>query len=120
MLYEVITGTVGAAFPIVMSLIGPDPSLAMVASTTVIAYAFGHAGQLLSPVHVCLLVSNEYFNVGLARSLKGLLKPTAIILFAGFILSRLYMAILYRITSYNVCYTKLLRFRTAFFTVIRH
>ncbi len=90
----IAVGTVGAAFPIVMSLIGPDPSLAMVASTTVIAYAFGHAGQLLSPVHVCLLVSNEYFNVGLARSLKGLLKPTAIILFAGFILSRLYMAIL--------------------------
>ena len=87
-------GTVGAAFPIVMSLIGPDPSFAMVVSTMTLAYSFGHAGQLLSPVHVCLLVSNEYFDVGLGKSLAGLLKPSAVVLVAGFLLSRLYLHIL--------------------------
>ena len=87
-------GTVGAAFPIVISLLGPDPSFMLLASTTTLAYTFGHAGQLLSPVHVCILVSNEYFNVGLGRSLLGILKPTIVVLAAGFLLSRLYTIIL--------------------------
>jgi len=87
-------GTVGAAFPIVMSLIGPEPGYALVVSTTALAYSFGHAGQLMSPVHVCLLVSNEYFKVGLGRSLAGLIKPSLVVLAAGFLLSRLYLIIL--------------------------
>lgn len=86
-------GTVGAGFPIVMSLIGPDPSFSILVSTTVLAYAFGHAGQLMSPVHVCLLVSNEYFNVGLGKSMAGLIKPTIVVLAAGLLLSRLYLII---------------------------
>ena len=87
-------GTVGAAFPIVMSLIGPAPGLPLLVSTTVLAYSFGHAGQLMSPVHVCLLVSNEYFDVGLGKSMFGLVKPTIVVLAAGFLLSRLYLLIL--------------------------
>jgi integral membrane protein (TIGR00529 family) len=87
-------GTVGAAFPIVISLIGPDPSFSLLVSTTVLAYAFGHVGQLLSPVHVCLLVSNEYFKVGLVKSLLGILKPSLVVLAAGILLSRLYLAVL--------------------------
>ena len=87
-------GTVGAAFPIVISLIGADPGFNLLVSTTVLAYTFGHAGQLLSPVHVCLLVSNEYFSVGLGKSLMGLIKPALLILLTGFLLSRLYLGIL--------------------------
>ncbi|MDC7127373.1 MAG: DUF401 family protein [Spirochaetales bacterium] len=87
-------GTVGAAFPIVISLIGTSPDLNLLVSTTVLAYTFGHAGQLLSPVHVCLLVSNEYFKVSLGRSLVGLIKPVLVVLAAGFFLSRLYMGVL--------------------------
>jgi hypothetical protein len=87
-------GTVGAAFPIVMNLIGPEPGFAMLVSTTALAYSFGHAGQLMSPVHVCLLVSNEYFDVGLGKSMLGLIKPTLVVLAAGLLLSRLYLLIL--------------------------
>ena len=87
-------GTVGASFPIVFSLIGTDPSLALVASTTVLAYSLGHVGQLLSPVHVCLLVSNEYYDVGLFASLKGLIVPSLVVAAAGIILSQIYLLIL--------------------------
>ena len=87
-------GTVGAAFPIVMSILGPDPSYAQLISTTALAYSFGHVGQLMSPVHVCLLVSNDYFEVGLGKSMAGLIKPTIVVLTAGFLLSRLYLAVL--------------------------
>lgn len=87
-------GTVGAAMPIVISLIGPDPDFPLLVSTTVLAYSFGHVGQLLSPVHVCLLVSNEYFKVGLGKSLLGIVKPAIVVLSAGLALSRLYLAVL--------------------------
>jgi integral membrane protein (TIGR00529 family) len=87
-------GTVGASFPIVMSLLGPEPGFALVASTTVLAYSFGHVGQLMSPVHVCLLVSNEYFKVSLTKSLIGIVKPALVVLAAGLLLSRLYLLIL--------------------------
>ncbi len=87
-------GTVGAAFPIIISLIGPDPSFSLLMSTTVLAYSIGHVGQLLSPVHVCLLVSNEYFSVKLGKSLLGILKPAIVVAAAGFLLSRLYLLIL--------------------------
>ena len=86
--------TVGAAFPIVFSLIGPEPGFALTMSTTVLAYSLGHVGQLLSPVHVCLLVSNEYYGIGLFQSLKGLWKPALVVSISGILLSRLYLAVL--------------------------
>ena len=78
-------GFVGASFPIVMSLIGPAPGFATLAAGTVLAYGCGFLGMMLSPVHACLVVSNQYFKVGLVHSLTGLLKPAAVVL-AGVLL----------------------------------
>jgi len=36
--------------------------------------------MMLSPVHVCLIVTNEHFKTRLARSLWGLLPPAAAML----------------------------------------
>ncbi len=72
-------GMVGASFPIVMSLIGPDPGIQTLAATTILAYASGYAGMMLSPVHVCLLVTNEYFGTSLSTSLRKLLLPAAML-----------------------------------------
>lgn len=80
-------GFVGASFPIVMSLLGPAPGLTGLVAGTVLAYGCGFLGMMLSPVHACLVVSNQFFKVGLARSLGGLLKPAAIVL-AGVLLMR--------------------------------
>ncbi len=73
-------GFVGASFPIVIRLAGGDANLGMVLSTTVLAFGFGYVGMLLSPVHICLIVTNEHFKTHLMDSIFKLLKPAAIML----------------------------------------
>jgi integral membrane protein (TIGR00529 family) len=73
-------GTIGASLPVVMSLLGSSPPLILLLPTTVLAYAAGFMGQMLSPVHVCLVVSNQYFKTSLLRSLVGLIPPVLLVL----------------------------------------
>ena len=73
-------GFVGASFPIVMSLIGDNPSLGVHLSTVVLAYGFGYMGMLISPVHVCLVVTSEHFKTRLLRNVVALAKPGAVML----------------------------------------
>lgn len=72
-------GTVGATFPVILGLLGPAPSLLALAPTIVLSYACGFMGQLLSPVHACMIVNNQYFKIPLYRSLRGLLPPTLLL-----------------------------------------
>jgi hypothetical protein len=81
-------GCVGASFPILLSLMGPDPGLGMLLSYTVLAYGFGFMGQLLSPVHVCLLVSSQYFKTSLLRVLIGLIPPVSVVMVGILIVSQ--------------------------------
>lgn len=76
-------GFVGASFPVVMRVIGQDPPTAVLLSTTILAFGSGYVGMLLSPVHVCLLVTLEHFKVNLAPGLLRLLLPCAALLFAA-------------------------------------
>lgn len=73
-------GFVGASFPIVISLLGKNPELGTLLSATVLAYGCGYMGMILSPVHICLVVTNEYFQTRLSQSLVSLLKPVAAML----------------------------------------
>jgi hypothetical protein len=82
-------GMVGASFPIVIQLAGSDPSAAVLLSTAILGYAAGHVGQLVSPVHVCLIVTNEYFETSLFKSLKGLWGPCLFVLAGGLLVSRI-------------------------------
>lgn len=70
-------GFVGASFPIVMNLIGNQPSNVTLYSTIVLAFGCGYMGMLLSPVHVCLIVTNEHFKTNLLQSLKKLSAPVS-------------------------------------------
>jgi uncharacterized protein len=44
---------------------------------------------MLSPVHVCLIVSNQYFKTPLLRSLGGLILPVLLVLFGTYAYSLL-------------------------------
>ena len=81
-------GFVGASFPIIMSLIGPDPGIREVLSTIVLAYGSGYIGMIFSPVHVCLIVTSEHFRTGVIDSLARLVKP-ALVVCAGILLIHL-------------------------------
>ena len=44
----------------------------------VLALAAGNCGQMLSPLHVCLVVSCEYFKVGLGPIVRYVALPTLV------------------------------------------
>jgi integral membrane protein (TIGR00529 family) len=75
-------GYVGASFPLALSLLGPSPAFGPLAATTVLAYSFGFMGELLSPVHVCLVLTAEYFHTRLLRAVASLVPP-ALLALAG-------------------------------------
>lgn len=70
----IAVGFVGASFPIVTSLVGGDISY------LTLAYACGYMGMILSPVHVCLVVTAEHFNTDVGAVIRNLLRPAAAVL----------------------------------------
>ena len=60
-------GFAGPAFPLVVGLMGADPSLSQ-ASVLVLAFSMGYAGMMLSPVHLCYILTRRYFVSGLFQS----------------------------------------------------
>jgi len=82
-------GFVGSSFPIVLSLAAKNPAVTHIMSYVVLGYGFGYVGMMLSPVHVCFVLSNEYFNTSIMRAYKKILLPAAGILCAAGFLSYL-------------------------------
>jgi len=87
----VCVGMVGASFPIVVHLVGADASTGALMAATVLAYGFGYMGMMLSPIHVCLIVTNEHFRTRLIASLRDLLLPAVVVL-AGVVAYHLLLA----------------------------
>jgi hypothetical protein len=48
-------------------------------ATTVFAYGCGYVGMILSPVHVCLVVTNEYFKTRLFSSYRYIVLPALVV-----------------------------------------
>lgn len=68
-------GFVGTSFPIVLALVPPDESIR---PYVVLAYAFGHLGQMCSPLHLCHVVSNRFFKTGYGPVYRELLPAAAV------------------------------------------
>lgn len=70
-------GFVGSTFPLIISITGNT-------SISVISFAFasGFLGVLLSPVHICLILTREYFKADLWGIYKMAI-PAGIIVFCG-------------------------------------
>ena len=60
-------GHVAIVMPIVAAISAGNLNLAG------IAMAFGVAGQMLTPTHVCLIVTIDYFKTDLLKTLKPIL-----------------------------------------------
>lgn len=56
---------VGATFPILISLIQAMQQTQLMLPYMMLAMASGFVGVLISPLHLCLLLSNEYFHTSL-------------------------------------------------------
>lgn len=75
-------GFVGVAFPLLLVIFGNPPNLSVVA----LAYAGGLAGILLSPVHLCLVLTKEYFQADWLKLYRMLLPASLAILLVATLL----------------------------------
>ena len=81
-------GFVGTSFPLIIPMF-PTTDLLTYLSWAALAYSFGYMGMMLSPVHLCFLVTKDYFKASLARSYHYLFLPVmtvmtiALLLFAA-------------------------------------
>jgi hypothetical protein len=87
-------GYVGLSYPILLGLFplsgqGDLPREAAV----VLAGTFGWAGMMLSPLHVCMVVTAEHFRIGLAATMRRFIVPLSLYILVALgyvaILSRL-------------------------------
>lgn len=74
-------GFVGATFPIIMAMTGGNPDLGAVT----FAFASGFAGVMLSPTHLCLLLTLQYFKADMAGTYRLLYLPTGLVFLAGLV-----------------------------------
>jgi len=74
-------GYIGITFPLLLPLMGDPISPGLVA----LAFASGFAGVMLSPVHLCYVLTCEYFKTDVARVYHRLLIPSALVLAAAVI-----------------------------------
>jgi hypothetical protein len=71
----ITVGYIGASFPVILSLARSFPNPAFFIAAVVLGHTSGFLGMMFSPIHVCLIVTNEYFKTNLMESLSGLWKP---------------------------------------------
>jgi uncharacterized protein len=74
---------VGTTFPILISLIQAFGQTHLMLPYLMLALASGFAGVLLSPLHLCLLLSNAYFHTSLLPVYRHLRVPVAILLLSA-------------------------------------
>ncbi len=67
----ITTGFVGISFPILMPLMTQSGSLNI--SMAMFAYLAGFSGMMISPMHLCLTITIEYFKVNIFKFYKILL-----------------------------------------------
>jgi hypothetical protein len=78
-------GFVGVAFPLIIPLFNNSSSLDCLAYGS-LAYASGYMGMILSPVHLCLLVSKDYFKAPLTSVYSHILKPVVCVFVAAIVI----------------------------------
>jgi hypothetical protein len=66
---------VSVAFPLLMPFFGDPIDLTRVQ----LAYAAGFVGVLLSPVHLCLVLSADYFHADLNKVIRFVVPPVALV-----------------------------------------
>lgn len=81
---------VGAAFPIVISVVLLSGQAQLLPAYIVLALSAGQCGLILSPTHACMVLSNQYFCTTHTQVYKYLVPPTLLL----FVMSLLYFFIL--------------------------
>jgi integral membrane protein (TIGR00529 family) len=76
---------VGSTFPILIALITSFNLDQFLLPYLMLALVSGFVGVLLSPLHLCLLLSNKFFNARLGKVYSHLWMPAAAVLVSGIV-----------------------------------
>jgi hypothetical protein len=74
---------VGTTFPVLVSLVQTLGHEQLMLVYLMLAMVGGFIGVLLSPLHLCLLLSNEYFDTTLSAVYRHLRLPCSVLLISG-------------------------------------
>jgi len=97
MLTGITIAFVGATFPILIPLIQSHGDGPYLLAYMMVAMVTGFAGVLLSPLHLCLILSNEYFQAASGQVYRRLWKPCLFLMLVGIG----YFWVLYGMFRYN-------------------
>jgi hypothetical protein len=86
-------GFAGAAFPIVVGFISADVTLQPIAAL-VLAFSMGYAGMMLSPVHLCFILTVDYFSASFIKVYKYLLPCVLTVMIFGVVLYQMLQMLL--------------------------
>ncbi|MBW2559324.1 MAG: DUF401 family protein [Deltaproteobacteria bacterium] len=76
---------VGSTFPIIIPLVHSMGEGIFMPAYVALALVSGFIGVLLSPLHLCLLLSNQYFGAAFGRVYRHLLLPCLVLFATGLI-----------------------------------
>lgn len=74
---------VGAAFPLMLGILAKLGMQDQVLPYLVLGQFFGFAGVMVSPIHICFILTCQFFEVELARAWRRLAVPCALFALAG-------------------------------------
>lgn len=83
LLTGVVQACIGISFPMLVGLVEPSGAYVM------LAYAAGVIGVMLSPVHLCLILTIDYFRAYFVSAYKRLILPNMLVLVASLVLYEL-------------------------------
>jgi uncharacterized protein len=86
---------VGAAFPLLLGLLEQMGLERMIPAYIVLGMFSGFAGVMSSPLHLCFILTCQYFQVDLAQAWRRVLLPCGVLIAAGvahFLLIRHFLA----------------------------
>jgi integral membrane protein (TIGR00529 family) len=90
----IAVGFVGASFPLVFALLGNEPPLNIAAAATSLAYISGYIGMMMSPLHICFVVSNQYFKTSFLPVYKYIWAPLLLMFIASLVIPGIYFFVL--------------------------
>ncbi len=87
-------GFAGVAFPIVVGFITAGEISMQPMSALVLAFSMGYVGMMLSPVHLCFLLTVEYFSASFLKVYKYILPCALSIMVFGIIVYQMLQMLL--------------------------
>lgn len=86
----IAVGFAGVAFPLVVGFLSVSQGALTPLAALVLAFCAGYIGMMLSPVHLCFVLTNEFFVVPWGRVYRHILPCAASVLGAGILLHLLF------------------------------